>query len=1101
MISFQRFSLLIAFVLTGFSVVKKASAQQPLFQLTDPKQTGVRFVNSIDDSEKLNVLAYEYFYNGGGVAVGDINNDGLPDLFFTANMKPNKLFLNEGGFRFKDITASAGKALEGRPNAWKTGVTMADVNGDGLLDIYVCYSGRGEDAVRRNQLFINQGNNRFLEKAAEYGLDHPGYSTQAAFFDYDQDGDLDLFLLNHNVKKIDNMEFAQRKNETDALAGNKLFENRNGRFVDVTEQAGIVQNPLTFGLGIAVADIDKDGWPDIYVTNDYNEPDYLYINKHDGTFANETEKRFRHLSEFSMGVDVADINNDGLPDILTLDMLPEDNRRQKLLQLQENYEAFELMQEQKLQNQYMRNMLQLNNGDGTFSEIGQFAGVSNTDWSWSPLIADFDNDGYKDVFITNGYMRDYTNKDFLRYWGDYKLKQAVNRAPYLLMDLIRAMPSTQLNNYIFQNNKDLTFRNRQKEWGLSETAISSGAVYADLDNDGDLDLVINHLNGPASIYRNNASEQKRSAFLQLKLAGKGANTQGLGAKAILYTSAGAQYQEVLPAHGYLSSMTGPLHFGLAKDTRIDSLQVIWPGNEKQTITGIAANQLLSVKYDVAKVKRAFFTPENPTTVFTPENPLISAANIQPQENDFKRQLLMMFMYSKTGPVMAKADVNGDGLEDLFISGDGKTADKIYIQQAGGGFAAVSLSISGNEQQAPVSAAVFFDANGDGKPDLYLASGGYGLYEAGSPALQDRLFINQGKGQFLRTENRLPNLSASSKGCVAAADFDHDGHTDLFVGGRVIPGRYPEAPQSFLLRNNGNGGFDTVKTPFSQVGMVSAAQWVDLNDDKRPDLVLSGECMPLKIFINTPNGFEDQSEAFFTGKNHGLWFSVLAADVNKDGKPDLIAGNLGLNSQIRATEKEPSTLYYADFDGNGSVDPFFSRYVQGTSYPFVSRDELNEQMYSMRKKFTSYKDYSEATINTIFSEADLSKAKQLHVEELQTSLFVNQNGKMVNTTLPPEAQFSVVTKIIAEDYDHDGNTDLLLFGNRTDNRLKLGSIDANYGCLLKGDGKGGFSYVPQNLSGLSVKGDVKSAETITVKGRRYLVIGLANEALQWYRINN
>ena len=503
------------------------SAQSPLFTLLSPKETGVHFSNDIKESEALNVLNYEYFYNGGGVAVGDINNDGLPDLLFTANDKPCKLYLNLGGMKFKDITREAG--LEGRPGGWKTGVTMADVNGDGLLDIYICYSGK-DASLRGNQLFINQGNLHFKEEAAEYGLNDSGYCTQAAFFDYDNDGDLDMFLLRHSVKKIDNMELAKYRNDLDPLAGDKLYENRGGHFVDVSQQAGLRQSPLTYGLGIAIADINKDGWPDVYVTNDYNEPDYLYINNHDGTFTDMADKSFRHLAQFSMGVDIADINNDGLPDVMNLDMLPEDNRRQKLLQLQENYESFQLMTGQGLQEQYMRNMLQLNNGDGTFSEIGQLAGVAATDWSWCPLLADFDNDGYKDLFITNGYLRDYTNKDFLRYWGDYKIKQAMDREPVRLMDLIDSMPSSQLKKYIFRNNGDLTFTNMQTEWGIDQAAVSSGAVYADLDNDGDLDLVVNNINQEAFIYRNNSREQGGGSYLAVKLQGKGGNTAAIGAK-------------------------------------------------------------------------------------------------------------------------------------------------------------------------------------------------------------------------------------------------------------------------------------------------------------------------------------------------------------------------------------------------------------------------------------------------------------------------------------------------------------------------------------------------------------------------------------------
>src|ERR1044072_2476473 len=515
-------------------------AQQTLFQLLPSKNTGIKFINEISETEHLNVLAYEYFYNGGGIAVGDLNNDGLDDIFFTANMGPNKLYLNQGNLKFKDITKDASKELEGRPEGWKTGVTMADVNGDGLLDIYICYSGKVGGDVRRNQLFINQGNLKFAEKAKEYGLDDPGYSTQAAFFDYDNDGDLDMMLLNHNVVKIDNMEFAKHRNETDTLAGDKLFENRDNHFTDVSKKAGIIQTPLTFGLGICIADINQDGWQDIYVTNDYNEPDYLYINNRDGTFKDDAKNCFRHLSQFSMGVDIADYNNDGRPDVMTLDMLPADNRRQKLLQLQENYESFELMISQDLYKQYMRNMLQLNNGDGTFSEIGQLAGVSTTDWTWCPLFAELDNDGYKDLFITNGYLRDYTNKDFLKFWGDYLIKQMMHRDSVRYLDIVQQMPSTMTRHYSFKNNGDtgagISFTNTSALWGLDQLLLSNGAAYADLDNDGDLDLIINNINAPAGIYRNESNTHNKNHWLNIKLKGGEKNTQGIGSRVLCYSS-------------------------------------------------------------------------------------------------------------------------------------------------------------------------------------------------------------------------------------------------------------------------------------------------------------------------------------------------------------------------------------------------------------------------------------------------------------------------------------------------------------------------------------------------------------------------------------
>ncbi len=1091
-----------SFILIALSwlIVFNLSAQSTLFQLLKPGETNIQFSNDISESENLNVLAYEYFFNGAGVAVGDINNDGLQDLFFTANMKPNKLYLNLGNFKFKDITKEACNGLEGRSGGWKTGVTMADVNGDGLLDMYVCYSGKVPDEMRRNQLFINEGNLKFKEQAKQFGLDDKSCSTQAAFFDFDNDGDLDMFLLNHSTKKIDNMEFARYRNDIDELAGDKLYENTGNHYSEISTRAGLRQNPMTFGLGIAIADINKDGWQDIYVTNDYNEPDYLYINNKNGTFTDQAQQRLRHLSQFSMGVDIADYNNDGMPDIITLDMLPEDNRRQKLLQLQENYESFELMQSQDLYKQYMRNMLHLNNGDGTFSEIARLAGISNTDWSWCPLFADFDNDGYKDLFVTNGYLRDYTNKDFLRYWGDYKFQRAVNREPFLLMDLIKAMPSTTIPNYIFKNNKDLTFSNMQKEWGFSRPTISSGAVYADLDNDGDLDLVINNLNENVSVYRNQGREVLSTNYVAVKLTGAGANTNAVGAKVYVYNQAKVQYQEVNPNRGYLSCVPTVLNFGLGDQKTVDSIKIIWPGGVSQTIAAIGANQQLQIAERKDSLPPTIPVQKEGQTVFTKVPPALIYKHEADIQNDFKRQLLMIWMYSKAGPVIARADVNRDGLEDVFISGDKTNPGKIYLQKTANKFVAEEGLVIGNENESTISAAAFFDANGDGFPDLYIAKGGYLLWEPNTPALQDELFLNDKKGNFTLQTEALPNVSGSSKSCVKPYDYDGDGDIDIFVGGRVVPGKYPVTPVSYLLQNNGKGGFDIVETAFAGTGMVTDAQWIDLNDDGRKDLVICGEFMPIKTFINTPGGFMDKTGEYFTQSANGFWNTIAVADVDGDGKEDIIAGNLGLNSAIHANDKEPAELYYADFDGNGSIDPFLNFYVQGKSYPFVSRDELNEQIYPMRKKFSSYKNYADATMKEIFSTEELAKASVLSVNETRTVCFLNRDGKFVKSVLPLQAQFSMITKIISKDFNRDGKMDLVLFGNHSDNRLKIGSIDANYGCLLSGDGKGNFNYVGQNVSGLSVTGDVKSAEEIEVDGKKYMVIGVTGSELIFYKEN-
>lgn len=1065
----------------------------PLFRLLSQKETGLRFSNDIRETEALNVLVYDYFFNGAGIAVGDINNDGLMDIFFTANMKPNKLFLNLGNMKFKDITATAGKAMKGRTGGWKNGVTMADVNGDGLLDIYICYSGKAAADQRKNQLFINKGNLRFEEEAAPFGLDNSSYSTQAVFFDYDNDGDLDMFLLNHTVKKIDNLELAKYRNDIDELAGNKLFENRDNHFTEVSKQAGIIQNSLTFGLGVAISDINSDGWQDMYVTNDYNEPDYLYINNGDGTFKESSRQYFRYLPQFSMGVDIADFNNDGLPDIMSLDMLPEDNARQKQLQLQENYESFQLMIDQGLNKQYMRNMLQLNNGDNTFSEIAQFSGVSNTDWSWCPLFADFDNDGYKDLFVSNGFLRDFTNKDFLRYWGDYKIKKAMDREPSKFMDLISAMPSTVLNNYMFKNNRDLSFSNTTKLWGMDQPGISSGSVYVDLDNDGDLDLICNQVNKPALVYQNMSREQSSSNYISVRLTYKNPNINAVGAKVFVYSKDKLQYQELQPGRGFLSCVTPVLHFGTGNQSIIDSIKIIWPDNTVQVLPQTAANQRLAISY-AGSGHSPYIPPPAEKPLFKKAPDYISYTNKALEDNDFKRQLLMQFMYSRTGPVIATGHTDRDGLEDIFISGDLSTPGRIYRQKNDGTFE-IAANI-GDENTSTVAAAAFFDANGDGYDDLYIAKGGYAFYEPGTKVLQDELYINDGRGNFEQT-GRLPTVNESSGSCVRPCDFDNDGDIDLFIGGRIIPGKYPQPPESYLLVNDGKGEFTATKTPFSFAGMVADARWVDIDNDGRKDIVMCGEFMPVMLYFNKPDGFIDKTEEYFGRFETGIWFSLQVADLDGDGSMDIIAGNIGQNSPIHITEKEPATLWYADFDHNGSIDPFLNFYIQGISYPFVSRDELNEQIYSMRRKFISYKDYADATMKDIFKPEELAKAIVLTATECRSVAFLNRKSRFEKVVLPAQSQFSTISHILAADFNNDDKTDLLLLGNHSDNRLKIGSIDAGYGCVLINDGKANFEYMPQYQSGISIKGDVKSAEIIKIKGKPVIAAGISNDKMVFY----
>ncbi|MBT8185878.1 MAG: VCBS repeat-containing protein, partial [Eudoraea sp.] len=836
-------------------------------------------------------------------------------------------------------------------------------------------------------------------------------------------------------------------------------------------------------------------WMDFYVSNDYTIPDYLYINNKNGTFSDRLQQSLGHTSHFSMGNNIADINNDGLQDIFTLDMLPEDNERQKLLLAPDNYEKFDLNLRSGFHYQYMRNMLQLNNGNDTYSEIGQLAGVSNTDWSWSALLADYDNDGWKDLYITNGYYRDYTNLDFINYMEDYvKSKGRLKREDVL--EIIKKMPSTDLTNSLYMNEGGVRFTDKTAAHGLDQPSNSNGAAYADLDNDGDLDLIVNNINEPAFIFRNE-SQKNENGYLQIQLEGTDLNTQGIGARVAIYSNGKMQTQEQFATRGYLSTVTPILHFGLGNTAVIDSLLIRWNSGKQQTLKELEANQTITLFEKEAEEKKA--TSSVPPSLLEVIPSPIAFEDVRESGNDFKRQPLLISQFSHTGPCMVKGDLNDDGLEDVFIGGGKGQSAAIYIQNTAGNFKQMKSAFLEADKDANDADAVIFDANNDGYNDILVLSGGYHNLAANDPLLMNRIYFGDSRGNFTKSETAMPQLF-SSNSCSVVGDVNGDGYSDIFIGSRVIPGRYPETPPSHLLINDGKGNFTdqitTLAPELQYLGMITDAIWEDLNDDTIDDLIVVGEWLPVTIFINKDGNLINESERYFNSLKYGWWNTIKVEDLNGDGKPDLIAGNMGTNTQFSVSETEPAEMYYDDFDQNGAVDPVFCYYIQGKSYPYLTRDELLGQLAGLRSDFTSYKTYSSATIEDILTEDQLKSATKLLANHMETTLFLStEEGNFEVQSLPLQAQYAPVYEIVLSDFNADGNKDIILFGNNDYFKLRLGKFDANYGTLLKGDGKGHFEYIDQVRSGLNTKGAVRSTLMID----DLLLLGINEDKIKAYKV--
>jgi hypothetical protein len=1085
----------------GFSVVACRKETPPLFRLLESSQTGIHFNNYIDETEEINVSTYMNIYTGAGVAAGDINNDGLSDLFFSGNMVSSRLFLNKGNLQFEDISESSDILNK----SWGTGAVMADVNQDGWQDVYLCVSGNA--AQKTNLLFINNRDNTFTESAVSYGIADVRQAMHASFFDYDRDGDLDLFIITNPASyenRVNNIQ--PRKINGESISSDILYRNNgNNTFTDVSVEAGILIEG--YSLGLAISDINNDQWPDIYVSNDFIGNDILYINNRNGTFTDRSAEYFKHTSFAGMGNDIADINNDGLVDVVELDMRPEDNKRQKLIIPPTGYDKFQLSLQTGYQPQFSRNTLQLNQGNGKFSEISFLSGISSTDWSWSPLLADYDNDGDKDLVVTNGFLRDLGNMDYITYQNIYNTPLGTVQAKVdKKLTAIKSLEGAILKNYAFENNSNLTFSDRSKAWGLDAKGISQGAAYVDLDNDGDLELVVNNMNEEASLYENRSNEQFNRNYLAITFKGSSLNRNGIGAKVTAYYRQKKQFAEHFLNRGFESTVDDKIHMGFDTVRVIDSLEVVWPDGKYELLRDVKANKVLVLDYSSAKQKI-----EQETKVSKPLFTEVShelGIDYTHSENefvDFKVQPLLPHMHSKNGPGIAVADVNGDGLEDFYVGGATNQSGSLFTQQVTGKFQRHSgFQIDSLSDDMGV---LFFDADHDEDDDLYIVSGG-SEHPKESPLYTDRIYLNDGKGNFAKAVEALPDIRQSGSG-VIAADYDHDGDLDLFIGGRIVPGEYPLPADSYILRNDTRDNVcrfvdvtKEVAPDFMKLGLVTSALWTDVDNDGWVDLMIVGEFMPITCYKNDKGkSFKRIGQDVFSHTS-GWWNSLTAGDFDNDGDIDYIAGNLGLNTRYKGNKEEPICIYANDYDKNGSLDPVMTYYLQGTKQIVHARDELISQISAMRSRFRKYKDYSEATFDESFLKSELESAYVTCGNWFVSSYIENKgSGNFSVEALPLEAQFSPAYGMIANDFDLDGNLDVLMVGNMYAIEVNTGRYDASVGLYLRGDGEGGFHPSRGSETGFFSDGDAKGLAKIALtKSGSLVLVGNNSGTVKAFRLN-